>query len=112
VQSPKPGVHGQVSTLEQDMVIVVDGLEQRRYGIYLQNSEGIINRQLVEATNSMVYVYLEESSHVSGTESVLVIETDELTTPEGPTVFEARRPDTDTNSDSEIGVHPVGEPAG
>jgi hypothetical protein len=110
-------IDGQVSTDNQKMVIVVDGLEEARYGVYLMNAEGSLVRHAeTEATNSMLYVFFGEPSIVSGAVSVVVTDlgSEELNgAPEGRTIiFKARRPDTDTNSDSEIGVHPVGEPAG
>jgi hypothetical protein len=109
-------IDGQVSTDNQKMVIVVDGLEEARYGVYVMNAKGSpIHDAEVEATNSMLYVFLGEPSIVSGAVSVVVTDlgSEELTdAPEGrTTVFEARRPDTNTDTNNEFGVQPVAEPS-
>lgn len=99
---------GQVSTLNRDMVIMVDGLVERQYGIYLLGSDGrTIYHTWVEATDGMLYEYFDNRAIVDSADSVLLIDTEVLTpTPDGTTVFEAHR--TDTNS--EIGVQSVVEP--
>jgi hypothetical protein len=102
-------VDGQVSTLDQDMVIMVDGLVERQYGVYLLGPNDLtIHRTLVEATNGMLYEYVVNRSAVDSADRVLVIATDELTPrPDGTTVFEARR----AQIDSEIGIQPITEGA-
>ena len=105
---------GQVSTLNRDLVIMVDGLMEDDYGVYLLDAEDrIVDSRLVEATNSMLYVYVLDSPNVERADKVVVTRTDVLTrTPEGPRAFEARRSDTGTDTEPEIGVLPVGELAG
>lgn len=107
VQSSTPGVGGKVSTLGEDMVIMVDGLVERQYGIYLLRSDDeTVHRQSVEATNGMVYEYVVDRAAVNAADRVLLVRTDELTPdPLGTTVFEARRDGTGTGMD----VQPVVE---
>jgi hypothetical protein len=113
VQQAAPSVDGQVSTLEHDleqsMVIMVDGLVERSYGIYLMRSDGrIIHRDLADAPNGLLYESIANHTAIESADRVLVIRTDELpTNPDGTTVFEARRPD----SGNDIGIQPVVEPS-
>jgi hypothetical protein len=106
------GGDGQVSVLDEELVLVVDNLEQARYGIYLLDARGeTIHRAEAEATNSMLYVYLDDPSIVPDAASIVVTDlgSDELTmAPGGGTVFEARRPETDGEG-AEIRVTPVEE---
>ncbi len=97
----KPGVDGQVATLGQDMVIMVDGLVERNYGIYLLSAaDETIHRASVEATNGMVYEYVVDRPAIESAERLLVMQTDELTPdPNGTTVFEARRSDERVEQD-------------
>ena len=101
VQSSRPGVDGQVSTLDEDMVIMVDGLVERDYGIYLLGpGDETIHRTSVEATNGMVYEYVVNRSAIESAERMLLMHTDELTPdPNGTTVFEARRTEGGAASD-------------
>lgn len=106
VQNSGSTADGQVSTLDQDMVIMVDSLAEPQYAIYLLGpNDEIIYRTMVEATNGMIYEYVVNRSAVDTADRVLVTRTDQLTqNPDGETtVFEARRAVTD----SEIGIQPV-----
>ena len=110
-QSPRPGVQGQVNTLGQDMVLMVDGLEARDYGIYLLGPDDqAIHSVLVEATNGMIYWYIRDSSVVEGAERVVLTETDQITReePSGATVFEAARSDTSVEAATQPVVGPGG----
>jgi len=101
VQSPRPGVDGQVSTLGEDMVIMVDGLMEGDYGIYLLGpGDKTIHHTSIEATNGMVYEYVVNRSAVESAERMLLMQTDELTPdPNGTKAFEARRTEGDAVSD-------------
>ena len=110
-ESTVDGVHGQVRTLENTMVIMVDGLIDRPYAIYLLRSDGQTSHHInVEATNSMVYQYIGTNDvAVESADRVLLIRTDEPTSNPDLTglVFEARRPD----GNGHIGTQPVVMPS-
>lgn len=108
-------VDGQVRTLDDDMVIMVDGLLERTYGIYLIRSDGeIVHRALVEATDSMLYEYVVDRSPIASADTVVLLRADELPAnpdelppnADGTTVFKANRPGTG----NEVEVQPVVEP--
>lgn len=93
VSTSTPGVDGQVSTLGQDMVVTVNGLVERSYGLYLLNADGAtVHRVDVHATNGMLYEYVVDRAAVKSADRVLVVRTDDLTEkPSGTTVFDAQR---------------------
>jgi hypothetical protein len=105
------GVDGQVRTLDNTMVIMVDGLIERPYVIYLLRSNDQTSHHIkVEATNSMVYQYIgNHDVAVESADRVLLIRTDEPTSNPDLTglVFEARRPD----ANGHIGTQPVVTPS-
>ena len=103
-QSPVPGVDGEVSTLGRDMVIMVSGLTERDYGIYLLDANGqTIHRMPAEATNGMVYEYVVDQSVVDQAERVLLLRIDEMTPePDGPEVLQAIRPPDDDTVEQDV----------
>lgn len=108
VQRSSPGVDGQVSTVDQQMVIKVDGLAEREYGVYVLSDGQTIHSALVEATNSMVYEVVFNRDGIESADRVVLTRTKELThnPDETDTVFEARPPGTS----DEIQLQPVVEP--
>jgi hypothetical protein len=90
-------VDGQITTHESSMVVLVDGLVDRTYTIYLQSDERTIRHITVEATNSMVYQPIIDDAAVESTDHVLLSRTDEPTPiiDREEVVFEAHRPDAD-----------------
>jgi hypothetical protein len=110
-ESTVDGVDGQVRTLENKMVVMVDGLIERPYVIYLLRSDDRTSHHIkVEATNSMVYQYVGNNDvAVESADRVLLIRTDEPTSNPDLTalVFEARRPD----ANGHIGAQPVVTPS-
>jgi hypothetical protein len=113
IQRSALGVDGQVRTVDQDMVIKVDGLVETEYGIYVMSGGDIIHRTLVEATNSMLYEFIPNSPDIESADQVVLTRTQKLTpTPDGATVFEARRPGTSPGTTNEIQLQPVVEPPG
>ena len=108
--SRAPGVDGQVSTLGQEMAIMVDGLAARDYGIYVLSADGeTLHRTLTEATNGMLYEYVVNHAAVQSADRVLLIRTDDLPpTPDETAVFEAKRPEI--LDDLDIESQPVVEP--
>jgi hypothetical protein len=94
VHAPESTIDGQISTHESSMVVLVDGLVDRTYTIYLlQSDERTIRHITVEATNSMVYQPIIDDAAVESTDHVLLIRTDEPTSSPDRTelVFEAYR---------------------
>jgi hypothetical protein len=93
------------------MVVMVDGLIERPYVIYLLRSDDRTSHHIkVEATNSMVYQYVGNNDvAVESADRVLLIRTDEPTSNPDLTalVFEARRPD----ANGHIGAQPVVTPS-
>jgi hypothetical protein len=103
-------VDGQVSTFESSMVVMVDGLTEQPYTIYLLQSDGLtaIEPITVEATNSMLYVPIIDDDNVESVDQVLLVRTDAPTSSidREKVVFEAHRPD----ANGEVGVQPVATP--
>ena len=89
--SAASGVEGQVSTFEGDLVVMVDGLANGSYGLYLLDSgERVVERQLFEAANSMLYGYMPDVPNLEAARVVELVRTDELLPePSGSPVFEA-----------------------
>jgi hypothetical protein len=110
VSSSSSGVDGQVSTLDRELVIRVDGLTNQKYGIYLLDSDdATVDRMHAATIDGLLYEYFVDPDLIETAHRVLVIRTPELTpNPDGPTVFEARR----YEAHSEVYPQPVVEPAG
>lgn len=88
------GVDGQVSTLGQDLVVMVDGLVDRKYGLYLLDAAGnTLHRDTVEVTNGMLYEFLDNADVLPRADRLLVVRSEQLmpTPSSGTTIFQADR---------------------
>jgi hypothetical protein len=111
VHESAAGVEGRVSTVEDDMVIAVDGLVESTYAVYAIGPNNTAHSALVEATNGMLYEYVVDGVGIESAHQVVVKRSNELTpTPTGTTVFEAHRPGTNPDASNEIQLQPVVEP--
>ncbi|HSK98397.1 MAG TPA: hypothetical protein VK891_17350 [Euzebyales bacterium] len=102
-QSPVPGVDGEVATLGEDMVIMITGLTERDYGIYLLDATGRTTHSIpVEATTGMIYEYVDRPL-IESAERMLLLRTDELPDePDGAEMIEANRPPDDDTVEQDV----------
>ena len=89
------GVDGQIRTYEDDLVVMVDGLSNGSYGLYLLDGrERVVGKQLFDAMNSMVYGFIPNVQNLEAVESMELVRTDELLPePSGSPVFEVGNPE-------------------
>jgi hypothetical protein len=99
VQEPDDGA-GTVSTLDGEMVLVVDGLTDEPHVLYLRDEDlrtiGPDPIEPVRPTDGALFFYLPDGSRVDEIDNVLVVRSDRVRPdPQdaGPTVFEAELPD-------------------
>lgn len=89
------GVTGAVHTDDDDMVVMLDGLVERTYSLYvLGPRDNTLYRQSVRPSDGRLYEYLHDDSVVSDATRVLVTRSENLPSdPQGDTIFDARRSD-------------------
>lgn len=107
-------VDGQVTTLDGDLVVMVDGLTDAAYGIYLLDGNGApIGSEPAEAANGTVLAYLSEVRRLGDVRQLLLVRSEDLMPqPRGQTVFAAEPPTTDEEAGTEPDPPQQFEPVG
>lgn len=103
------GIEGRVATLDQQMVVMVSGLVDRVYGLYLLSEDSSpVRVASVQAADGVIFEVIDDASVLAATE-VLLMRSEQVTAdPTGSSVFEATF--DDDASQGESGTSPVTQP--